>query len=118
MQLTVQKPFKEVKTWLFLRLAVLHRLFNELFCLLYFIVFYGLVDIVAIQWVRIAPHYRDSLQQIGIFILWEQFPSLLEEFACHQVVLVVHIQNAFRQIFVVFVLGLKCADFLNFFDVL
>jgi hypothetical protein len=116
-QLTVQKSFKEEETWLFLRLTVLDRLFNELLGLLNLIKFYGLVDIVAIQWVGIAPNYRDSLQKIGIFVLWEQFPSLLEKLACHQVIFKIHIQNAFWQIFVVFVLSLKCADFLNFFYV-
>ena len=97
MHLKIEESSKKEKTGFVLRAAILHSFIKEVLCLHDFFVLDLLVNAETFEWVSVAPDNRYYLETIGIFVLREKFPGLLEKFACHQIIFMVHSQNAFAK---------------------
>ena len=95
-QVKVQQCLEEVKTGVIvLVLAVCDCFFNKKLRFLNFVVFDWLVDPKPMQGVSVALHNGDHLQAVAVFVAREHFPRLAKVLRRHQVILVVHSQNAF-----------------------
>ena len=90
MHLEVEQTSEEEKTGLVLWATILHCFIKEIFGLHHFFVLDLLVNAETFERVSVAPDNRYHLETIGIFVCREKLPGLLEKFACHQVILMVH----------------------------
>ena len=108
MHLEVEKATEEVQTGLFLPgAAIADGFVHELFGFEHLLELDLLVDIVASERVRVGSNDGDDLETVRVFVRWILFPSLCEEFACHQVILMVHPQNTLAKPLVV---NCSCVD--------
>lgn len=95
MHLEIQETSEKVETWFFLLfITVCDGFIHEFLCFHYFVKFYGLVNPVATKRVAIATNNRDNLETVRVFVLREFLPSLCEKLGGHEIVLVVHAQDA------------------------
>ena len=98
MHLEVQEPSEEVETGLFLpRTTVVDCFIHELLSLKNLIELDLLIDIIATKRISVRPDNRDDLQAVRIFVGGVFLPRFREELTRHEVILVIHPQNALAQ---------------------
>ena len=119
MHLEVEKPTEEVQTWLFLPgTAIADGFVHELFGFEHLLELDLLVDVVASERVRVGSNNGDDLEAVRVFVRRILFPGLCEEFACHQIILMVHPQDTLAKPLVV---NCGCIDLtilINFPDII
>ena len=119
MHLEVEKPTEEVQTWLFLPgTAIADGFVHELFRFEHLLELDLLVDVVASERVGVGSNNGDDLEAVRVFVRRILFPSLCEEFACHQIILMVHPQDTLAKPLVV---NCGCIDLtilINFPDII
>lgn len=102
LHLKIEQSPEEVQTRLLVILAaIIDGFIQELLGLKNLLIFNLLVDEVAAHRVRVRAHNRDHLQAVRVLIFRELPPGLREKLACHQVIFMVHSQDALAQPFVV-----------------
>ena len=119
MHLEIEKASEEVQARLLVVDATVRNGFvHKSLGFKHFLKLDGLIDMIPSHRVGIRTHYRDYLQTVWVFVARILLPSFREEFTGHEIVFVVHSQNALAEPFVVDGGSVDLAIFINFADII